>query len=279
MEHDAHSFALTARRYFRKFNSSSALTKFFTVLVLALGLPVAVYLVRTFTLSSSRAANVQLSFSPSTLTFPSSQRLAILMNSGTSKVAFSRVHVHFDPSKVQMVDEVQLPSVGTTPSLAGRIQVTSKSAANTNGELVIAVVPCGDGQTTSPNCGSIDRNAILPSATFQVASLLFAPVSGQTGSTTVSFTTSDIQIVDNTQPNPIVFTPSGTSATLTLSQGTACGTKAGDTNNDNRVDILDIGNVVRAYGSNPPSNTCADLDNSGNVDILDIGIVVRNYGL
>lgn len=250
------------------------------IFVLALALPVTVYLLRSFTLFRSRAANVQLSFSPSSLTIPSAQRLAILVNSGASKVAFSRVVVNFDTSKVQLADDVQLPSVGTVPSLSGIVQVTSKQEANSNGRIVLVLVPCKD---QNPNCANVDRNAILPSGTFQLASLSFAPVTGQSGQTTVSFNTSDIQIVENTQ---IAFATSATSATLTLGQaatptpiGSACGTKAGDTNNDNKVDILDIGNVVRAYGSNPVSNPCADLDQSGAVNILDIGIVVRNYGL
>lgn len=278
MEYESRPFSSNVKRYFKRFNSFPPYKKLAAIFFILLALPVGVYLVRTFSLTNSRAANVQLSFSPSSLTVPGNQRLSVLVNSGSNKVAFSRIHVRFDRAKVQMVDEVQLAAVGTVPSLAGKVTVTSKSEANTNGEVVIVVVPCGDGQATSPSCSLVDSNTILPSGTFQVASLAFAPVSGQTGTTTVSFTTSDTQIVDNTPDTPIVFTPSGTSATLTLGSSTACGTKSGDTNNDNSIDILDIGNVVRAYGSNPVSNPCADLDHTGSVDILDIGYVVRNYG-
>ena len=57
----------------------------------------------------------------------------------------------------------------------------------------------------------------------------------------------------------------------------------GDANNDNRVDVLDFGALVNAYGakaSDPNSgyDPTADFDFNGIVDVLDFGELVNNYG-
>jgi mannan endo-1,4-beta-mannosidase len=56
-------------------------------------------------------------------------------------------------------------------------------------------------------------------------------------------------------------------------------TKAGDANGDGKVDIIDIGIIVDAYGTNPTGDTRADLNGDGVVNGIDIGIVIDNYGL
>ena len=57
----------------------------------------------------------------------------------------------------------------------------------------------------------------------------------------------------------------------------------GDANNDNRVDVLDFGVLVNAYGGNaavPISgyNPSSDFNYDGSVDVLDFGLLVNNYG-
>ncbi len=53
--------------------------------------------------------------------------------------------------------------------------------------------------------------------------------------------------------------------------------KVGDVNNDNKVNIIDIGIVVDEYDSTSPNNPRADVNNSGKVDLIDIGIIVDKY--
>ena len=58
---------------------------------------------------------------------------------------------------------------------------------------------------------------------------------------------------------------------------------AGDTNNDNRVDVLDFGNLVNAYSSlqsdpNSGYDPNCDFNEDGAVDVLDFGLLVNNYG-
>ena len=55
----------------------------------------------------------------------------------------------------------------------------------------------------------------------------------------------------------------------------------GDINNDDKVDITDIGIVAKAFGSNPTRqrwNPACDLNGDGRVDIQDVAMVARNFG-
>jgi len=53
---------------------------------------------------------------------------------------------------------------------------------------------------------------------------------------------------------------------------------AGDINNDNKVNILDILVIVKDYGKTFGFNPKADLNNDNRINILDILVVVRNLG-
>lgn len=53
--------------------------------------------------------------------------------------------------------------------------------------------------------------------------------------------------------------------------------KTGDVNNDNKVNMIDIGIVVDEYDSTNPLHPRADVNNNGRVDLIDIGIIVDNY--
>ncbi len=50
---------------------------------------------------------------------------------------------------------------------------------------------------------------------------------------------------------------------------------AGDINNDNLIDILDLAYIANHYGSNNPTS---DLNADGIVDILDLALAANNYG-
>lgn len=56
----------------------------------------------------------------------------------------------------------------------------------------------------------------------------------------------------------------------------------GDIDGDNEVSLLDLGQLVAAFGSVPGAgnwNANADLDGDNEVTMLDFGIIVRNFGL
>ncbi len=80
-----------------------------------------------------------------------------------------------------------------------------------------------------------------------------------------------------TQP---LFT--GTEATGTASGFFVAFAKVlGDVNGDFKVDIIDAGMAMRAFGSRPGDPNwiaSADFNNNGIIDIIDFGIVVSNFG-
>ena len=58
---------------------------------------------------------------------------------------------------------------------------------------------------------------------------------------------------------------------------------AGDSDNNNNVDVLDFGNLVNAYGSDSGVaasgyDATVDFNYDGKVDVLDFGLLVNNYG-
>jgi parallel beta-helix repeat protein len=55
--------------------------------------------------------------------------------------------------------------------------------------------------------------------------------------------------------------------------------KAGDVNGDGKVNMVDIGIIANAYGTNPTGDTRADLNGDGVVNVVDLGIVIDNFGL
>ncbi|MEM2567033.1 MAG: dockerin type I domain-containing protein [Candidatus Bathyarchaeia archaeon] len=55
----------------------------------------------------------------------------------------------------------------------------------------------------------------------------------------------------------------------------------GDVNKDGKVDMTDVGIILRAYGttsSSPNWNPNCDTNNDNKVDMSDVGIALRNYG-
>jgi hypothetical protein len=71
---------------------------------------------------------------------------------------------------------------------------------------------------------------------------------------------------------------------LDITQQDAAGLTAtlrvGDANNDNRVDILDLGMLADAFNATPASphwNANADFNGDGKVDITDLGLLANNF--
>ncbi|MBS7621666.1 hypothetical protein KEJ32_06110, partial [Candidatus Bathyarchaeota archaeon] len=55
----------------------------------------------------------------------------------------------------------------------------------------------------------------------------------------------------------------------------------GDANNDRKVDMTDVGIILRAFGTTPASpnwNPNYDINNDNKVDMSDVGIALRNFG-
>src|SRR5262249_16689824 len=56
--------------------------------------------------------------------------------------------------------------------------------------------------------------------------------------------------------------------------------RVGDANNDNRVDILDLGMLADTFNPTPASpnwNANADFNGNGKIDIVDLGLLADNF--
>jgi hypothetical protein len=72
-------------------------------------------------------------------------------------------------------------------------------------------------------------------------------------------------------------TPSGCNTTAQCVTDSSCGTtKTGDLNNDNRVDVIDLGIFLSNWGST--SRPSSDLNSDGYVNVIDLGILLSNWG-
>lgn len=202
MEHEAQTFSRRTKRFARKFNSFPAHKKVLFILVLVLVLPLSVYLFKTFTLFLSRAASAQLSFSPSTISMPPSANLGVVVNSGSAQIAFARVDISFDSSKVNLSDEIQI-----TGPLKAVIGKTSRATANSTGKVTVVVALCN---AIDIPCSPAPA---APTGTFELFKLPLASNTSQSTSASISYDVSTSQLVDSAQSN---VTLTGSSATINL---------------------------------------------------------------
>lgn len=204
IEEYAHNFSRATKRLYRKFNSFPAHQKVFLVALLVLALPLAVYLVGSFKLFTSRAASAQLSFSPSSTTLPPNSTLKVMANTGNTQLVFATFTVKFDNTKVRL---------SADPQITGGLKaggVSSRDQANATGTIGATIYLC-DASPRVP----CEPKPQAPSGLFELISIPFEAVSGQSGTTQVTYDLSGGQFVDS---NSQVFTLSSSNATLTLNQ-------------------------------------------------------------
>jgi hypothetical protein len=199
MEQEAQSFSRKVRRFEKRFGNYPAHKKVLFVVVLVLALPLAVYLLRTFTLYLSRASSAQLSFSPSSISIPPNANLGVVVNSGSAQIAFARVDISFDSTKVNLTDEINI-----TGPLKAVIGKTSKATANSTGKVTVVValcnaidIPCSPAPTA-------------PTGTFELFKLPLTAVSTQSSTATISYDVTTSQLVDSAQSNVSLNATNGT---------------------------------------------------------------------
>lgn len=138
---------------------------------------------------------VGIVFSPSTAFLPPDTNFKIMADSGSQSVAFGRIVFTFDPTKIQLTDEIGVPS-----QIFRIVEKTSKINANSLGKAVIVL--------------GVDPSATAPTGQFEFASFTMTSISGLANdSTGIDFDTNDIQIVDG---NALELAFVVSSATLTL---------------------------------------------------------------
>src|SRR5689334_8194330 len=93
---------------------------------------------------------VSVSFSPSTLSLPPDAGSTVVLNSGEEPIAFVRLSVLFDQTKIQLTDEITLTSVFSTV-----IEKTTMVNANATGRILI-VAALSPQQKDTPPKGAIN---------------------------------------------------------------------------------------------------------------------------
>lgn len=269
--------------------------------------------------AGATAGTVDVYFSPAQQNLPPNSTFAIMADMKTNQVGFVRFEFTFDTAAVKLASELtvtnRLATVVQKTSMAeanttGNVVVVAALSTTDRGNpltglvelanvTVTAVSPQANFATTLSFIDSgmqiIDMNSNVVPMTTQSASLIlnqFVPTStGVPTSTTVPTATSTIvpSATSTTAPTATrTLTPTRTATTTPTATTTTAPTntiapttapKIGDVNGDRIVNITDIGLIVDAYGTQPPSDPRADLNRDGKVNIVDIGIIIDNYGL
>lgn len=104
----------------------------------------------------------------------------------------------------------------------------------------------------------------------------------ESGSITFVWNTTGVPYCHNYTFTEFSSIPAGSSLTgNTLTGGSVRVRIMGDINNDDKVDMKDIGIAAHAFGSNPADprwNPDADISGDGKVDMRDVAVAARNFG-
>ncbi|MFC1646690.1 hypothetical protein ACFL1A_00245 [Patescibacteria group bacterium] len=231
--------------------------------------------------SKAGANQATISLQPSSTTLPPNSSVQLWLTVD-DPVGFVHAEFTFDPAKVKLTQD---PEIASDNPLRTVITNTSKSSANSNGNMKIVTALHYD-----------DRDN-PPIGTFQLANFIFEPNTSEPNvSTELVFSLDKIQIFNmdsglfNVQAENVVFNvnPQATSPTATPTTDPAAPTATitptlaaipGDLNNSSHVDIYDYNIMVENFGrTGEPGFHPTDINRNGEVDIFDYNILVENFG-
>lgn len=222
------------RPYFR----SNTIGKTLTTLVLALGIPVALYAAQQFAVYRSKAAvSSTLYFEPASASLPPDKSVKVLLDAKTNKIGFARVDIIFDTTKLQLTGEVAPSAV-----LSNVVQKTSMASANTSGKITLVLALPSESRDNPPS-GIIEigqlplkSNTATQNATatltfdsnlLQIVNLdaEIVPLAVQDATFTLNpFTATSTQAPSSTPTNTVTIAPSLTSSLTPTTNPTATGT-------------------------------------------------------
>lgn len=187
-------------------NLNKSNKKLLLVLVLTIAVPLTVFLTIKGIeyLTKGAATTVNVSFSQPSLTLnpdaTSPTTINILTNASTSEVGFVRVEFTFDPAKIMLASEI------TPTSLFKKvIKTTTATEANTTGRVTM-VLGLDPADRTSP-----------PTSSFQVATVSLKAKPGTSGTSSLTFDNSKMQIVDMTA---VANTITSTNTSISITSAT-----------------------------------------------------------
>ncbi len=147
-------------------------------------------------LSNALVNPVALSFLPSSVAMPPDATLRLMLDAKSNKIAFTRIELSFDKTKVNLSSEIT-----PNPIFKKVISMTSKVDANSTGKIVMILGLDPADINSAPT-------SVFELANFSITSLVPSAVGG-TGA--FSITSSNVQIVDLT---PASLTVASTDAVI-----------------------------------------------------------------
>ncbi len=174
-----------------------------TVLIFVLGIGLSLSKSAT-NLGSKAAGTGTVFFTPTTQSLPPDATLMLQLDSRLTPVVFAHIEVNFDPTKVQLVQNVQL----SNPKLTRVVVLTPSSEANTVGKVKIAL-GLDPLYKMTPPVGTIDLASLKFKSMTQdpntVTNIIIDGLHQQivgADSTTLGISTQDATLTLNPQPSP-----------------------------------------------------------------------------
>ena len=266
------------------------------LLVILIGLPAAIFIVRKAVQYVPKAAvtTVTLSTTPASATLPPNATVRVNLSAGTQLIGFTRVVLTFNPAQINLASEVTTTTrlrQNREPATDPWIVKTTMAEANSTGRVVIAL-----------GLDELDR-ANPPTGTFEIANFSVRSSTTQTNvSSQLAFTVSDSQIVNMTAEaqiiastgstftlNPVVTNTPTATPTATPSPTRTPTPTATFTPTPTRTPTPTPTPTMTPTGTVPPvtiTNTLTPTPNcwpgdancDGNVDILDYSILFASFG-
>ena len=197
---------------------------------------------------NSSPGNASLFFAPNSPTFNPAGTLELWVTTD-KPLAFSRVELSFDPSHLQLDQEITL----TTPALKRLIKVSTMAEANNTGQLTLLL---GLDPTTLSQA---------PTDSFQLATLHFiSQVETANLSTPLSFIPNNLQLIDT---GATAFVLSSTPANITLKPAS------------HSIDLHDYALLLENYSqTGTPGWIVVDYDKNGQVNLYDYSYLIAHFG-
>ncbi len=213
--------------------------KILAVIVIAFAVPLTVFFtiqgIKYFSKASSVAATLSFSQNPLVVNSSSPTAVNLVFNANTAKVGFVKAQFSFDKTKVQLASEI----VPTT-SLSKIISVTTMASANSTGVVTIIL--------------GLDPASVAnaPTGSFNVASLSFKALNNTSSTSSLTFSSPNIQIVDMTATP---FTVTANNATVnTTGPTTAATATPTSTTSISSLRLLNLDTQVGITGFDPLQN-------------------------
>lgn len=290
------------------FKSKKVVFSILSIIILVASIIAGLYLTKNIQRTKVKADNVELKIvGPDTsLSIGDTFQADVFIDTKGLNVTAADIKINFDPTKLESINIQKgdfLPTiirdgqvVQNIASIVLGCEINEQSVTPKSGAGIIARLNFRTLQSGSTNIIFDDSTAVAAigyeSSVLNIKQSLIVQVNEPATATPSLIPTSiptDATLTPT--PTPTQSGQAATSSPTTAPTGTPTdspiptdsptqppqGTKHGDINNDNVVNIIDIGIIIDNYAKVPIENIRADVNNDNVVNIIDIGIVIDNY--